>query len=322
MKTRALAVVASLALATASLSLVGCGGEEKPPPAAPKRAAQPAWQDAFDGVPELFVVMRPELIKRDGVYGNLFRTLVRSALARERIGGANALELVEGSDEVIVAAHRDDEAGADDAAIVFRGVPASMDPAKLVDGEGRALFRSFDERSKVPEWVPASVGPSGAQRSVALFVLPDRTWVLATGTARARGRQAFANPSGRPLPKVDDRALAVVRLGPEFVQKPRYQKSVVVGPLVKKLSSATVLLDPGNGGLRLVLAYADDDSTAYAEMQVKRLRDALVERDRKRFAWLESAKISRGVNRVTVALPVPPRLLEELPLASPGDLGL
>ncbi len=308
-----------VAASIATTSLAGCGGE-KAPPAAPKRPAVARWQDAFDTTPELLVVVRPKALERDGVYGNLFKSLVRGALARERITGTNALELFESCDEVIVAAHRDEETGADDAAVVFRGVPASMDPAKLVDGEGRPLFRSHDDRAKVPEFVPASATAGNARRSAALFVLPERTWVMASGTARARAEQAFATPSGRPAPKVDENALAVARVGPEFVGKPRYAKSPVYGPLVRRLTSATLLLDPKGGGIRLVLAYQDDDGAAFGEAHAKRIAEALQED--KRLTWLSQAKITRGVSTVTVHLPVPPRLLEELPLASPSDLNL
>ena len=114
----------------------------------------------------------------------------------------------------------------------------------------------------------------------------------------------------------------MARFGPEILARPRTEKSPILGPLTRKLSSATILLDPARAGVRLVLAYGDDDATAYAEMQVKRIADGLAQSNPKRFGWLTEAKIARGVNAVTVTLPVPPRLLEELPSASPSDLGI
>lgn len=315
MRKLAVLALALVALATAP----GCGGDDRPPPAAPRRAATPQWQDAFDGTPELLVVVRPQAIKRDGVYGNLFGAALRGALARAPLSGTSLLEAVEASEEVVVAIHKD-ESGGEDAAFVLRGVAASLDPGKLVDANGRSAMRLLEQRGAVAEYVPAVPGPGA--RDLSLFVLPDRTWVAATGGARTRGRQAFATPTGRPAPKLDDKALAVARFGPELVARPRTEKSPILGPLTRKLSSATLLLDPARAGVRLVLAYADDDATAYAEMQVKRIADGLAQSNPKRFGWLAEAKIARGVNAVTVSLPVPPRLLEELPGASPSDLGL
>lgn len=314
MKRLARVVLAAVALA----ALPACGGGDKGPPPAPKREALAQWQDAFDGVPELFVVVRPQAVKKDGVYGNLFKAAVRAALARERVTGTSALELLEASDEVVLAVHRDEEAREDEVAIVFRGVPASADPGRIVDEAGAPMFRQLDARGKVGEWVPTS--HRGVETS--LFVLPERTWVLANGSVRARARQAFATPSGRPAPKADERALAVARFGQAFTTKPRFVKSPVFGPLVRKLSSATVMLDPAGAGVRLVLAYEDDESAAYGEMQAKRIAEGLAQSESKRFAWLAQAKVTRGVTQVTVQLPVPPRLLEEMPLASPSDLNL
>jgi hypothetical protein len=320
--------VACVALAVvAAAPVLGCGAGDKPPPTAAKLELAAQWQDAFDGTPELLVVVRPKALKRDAVYGSLWASALRAALARAPLAGTSGTELLEGCEEVILAVHRDRDTNAEDAAIVFRGVAASLEPGKLVDGGGRAVLRPLDARAKVPEYVPASPSSftergSAAARDVSLFVLPARTWVVATGGARARGRQAFATPTARPAPKVDEGALAVVRVGPELLVTPRSEKSPVLGPLLRKLRSASLQLDPAKAGVRLVLTYGDGDATAYGEMQVKRIAQGLAKESPGRFAWLADAKVSSAASSVTVAMPVPARLLEELPSASPADLGL
>lgn len=316
-------LVRALVIAVAAVGAAGCGGGDRGPATTTRRELPAQWQDAFDGTPELLVVVRPKALKRDGVYGNLWASATRAALARAPLSGTSAAELLDGSDEVILAVHRDREAGTEDSAMVFRGVAASLDPGKLVDGGGRVLLRPLETRGprgQVAEWVPVTAAASS--RDVSLFVLPDRTWVMAMGGARTRGRQAFATPTGRPAPRVEDAALAVLRAGPELLVTPRSEKSPVLGLLTRKLRSATIALEPGKAGVRLVLAYGDDDATAYAEMQVKRIAEGFAKQNPARFGWLAEAKVTSTVNTVTVALPVPPRLLEELPSASPADLGI
>ena len=66
-------------LATASLS---CGGAATPaPPVARSEGA--SWADVFDGTPDLFAVIRPRATRRDGVYGNFFKALVRAENGHE-----------------------------------------------------------------------------------------------------------------------------------------------------------------------------------------------------------------------------------------------
>lgn len=322
---------AALALTLLSLAgAAGCGPSARPPPPA-RQDTSPQWADVFDGTPDLYAVLRPQAIKRDAVYGALWTTVLRFAQAQHLLHGQTALEVAEGAEEIVVGINP-----GDDAAIVFRGVPASLDPRRMTDASGHPLFRLVDDKGRAPEYEPLD-RKNAAPGSV--FVLPDRTWVVAVGDARPRARQAFASPFGRPAPKVDRSALAAVRFGESFVQAPRYVKSPVWGPLTRKLAAATLALLPGKGGLVVTLHYGDEDATAWAEMHAKRLVDELAALAPEaaprrpgprpdpgplegRFAWLKGTVVEREGNAVRVRLAIPARLLEELPNASARDLPL
>lgn len=304
---------AALVLFGALVLLTPACGDSGPPPAAPKKEATAAWQDVFDTMPDIYAVVRPQAIKRDPTYGAFWKTIVRVAEARHMINGPSTLEAAEGSEEIIVGVN-----DGLDAAIVLRGVPASLDPQKVTDAQGQPLFRLVDDKAKVAEY--QLVGARNAEPG-AVFILPDRTWVGAFGDARQRARTAFSTPFGRPAPKIDADALAVVRFGESFVQQPRYVKSPVWSVFTKHLDAATLALKPNKGGLVVSLHYTDQDAMAYAEMQAKRMITELSS-DEKRFGWLKDAKVTQDGNSVVVKLALPPRLLEELPNASGNDIPL
>jgi hypothetical protein len=308
-----LCVAVVLAAALVLSSLAPACGDNGPPPAAPKKEASAQWQDVFDTMPDIYAVVRPQAIKRDPVYGNFWKALVRVAESRHMINGPSTLEAAEGSEEIIFGMN----AGLD-AAIVLRGVPASLDPQKVTDAQGHPLFRLVSDKAKVPEYqlVDRRNADPGS-----VFILPDRTWVGAFGDARQRARTAFTTPFGRPAPKIDNDALAVVRFGQSFVQQPRYVKSPVWSAFTKHLNAVTLALKPNKGGAVISLHYDDQDATAYAEMQAKQMVQELA-KDEKRFGWLKDAKVAYEGNTVHVNLPLPARLLEDLPSASGNDIPL
>lgn len=311
---RSVALSAGLVL---SASVASCGPGDKGPASAVKRETAPQWQDVFDGTPELYAVVRPQAIKRDAVYGSLFKSVLHMAQARSEMRGVTTLEALEGSDEIVLGIRRD--AQGEDAALIFRGVPANLDPAKMTDATGHAVFRLVDARARVPEfeWLERKNGDKGS-----VFVLPDRTWVGTIGDARGRARQAFASPFGRPAPRTDAAALATVRFdAATFLLTPRFAKSPVVGPLTRKLRALTVALMPGKGGVVATLQYEDEDASAWAEMHVKRVLEELAAA-RPALAWLKDAKVGHEGNGVVVKVAIPPRLLEDLPKATGGDLSL
>jgi hypothetical protein len=306
--TRVVLVLGALLLAAPA-----CGGNDGPPPAAPKRELTASWQDVFETTPDIYAVIRPQAIKRDPVYGAFWKSLLRIAEARHLVSGPSTLEAAEGAEEIIFGLNP-----GMDAAIVFRGVPASLDPQKVTDAQGQPLFKLVDERSKVPEY---QLLDRRTQEPGSVFILPDRTWVGTFGDARQRARTAFASPFGRPVPKVDAEALGVVRFGQSFVQQPRYVKSPVWSAFTRRLESATLSLKPGKNGLLVTLTYEDEGAVAYAEMQAKQMVEEL-RTDDKRFGWLKDATVAYEGNALHVRMPLPPRLLEELPKASGSDIPL
>lgn len=307
------------------VSLVACGPGEPPPPPPSRDPKAAQWQDVFDGTPELYVVVRPQALKKDPTYGNFVKVLLRVAEARGDLG-ITTLQAADGSEEVIIGINRSN--GADDTAMVLRGVPASMDPEKLNDPSGHRVFTLVDGKAKVHEFEHYERGSITAS----LFVLPDRTWVYTLGAARARAREAFAHPFGRPVPKVDPDALALMRIDASSPWVANMQKGQNLGPVLKKLRAASLALKPGPNGLVLGLQYQDEDGAAWGEMQGKRLlediartaNDAAAQRRRvpRTFELAKDAKVSREGNAVLVKMKVPAEILTDLPNASANDLPL
>jgi len=309
-----------LALVTSAVT-VSCGPAEAP--AAPRKELGPQWQDVFDGTPDVYIVVRPQAIKRDAVYGALFRNVLRMAQARTPMRGVTTLEALDGCEEIVVGLRKDGARGdapAEDAAMIFRGVPASLDVQKMNDLAGHPVLRLLDGRARVPEyeWVDRESAPGGGS----LFVLPDRTWVGAIGDARTRARQAYATPFGRPAPKVDADSLATVRFeASSFLQTPRFARSPLIGPLIRKLRAVTIALKPGKGGVVATLQYETEDASAWAEMHAKRVLEELTHgKSGPSLEWLKTAQVSHENNAVMIKVAVPARLLEDLPNASAGDL--
>jgi hypothetical protein len=315
-------LVLLLALVAAAGLSTSCGPGDDSGAKTAKRELAPQWQDVFDGTPEIYAVVRPQAIKRDALYGVFFKNVLRVAQARSAMRGATTLEALEGCEEIIVGIRKDQNG--EDAALVIRGVPASLDPAKMTDATGHTVLRLVDARARVPEyeWIDRQSTAGGS-----VFVLPDRTWIGTIGDARGRARQAFASPFGRPIPKNDPEALATVRLdAATFLSGPRFANSQIVGPLTRKLRAVTLGLLPGKGGVVAQLQYETEDASAWAEMHAKRVLDEIAHQaPRPGHAspdWLKTATVTHEGNTVIVKLAVPPRLLEDLPNASGSDLPL
>lgn len=300
---------ASIAIVLAA-SVMGCGGEAPKPVAAKKEKTGPSWADVFDGTPDFYAVVRPLAIKRDGLYGNFFRSLLRVAQARTNARGDTMVQALDGSAEIIVGL---DKGG--DAALVLRGVPANLDPQKITDANGNALFRSTNDRSDVVEY---ELLDRKSAASGSLFVLPDRTWVGALGEARVRARQAFQTPARRPAPVLDRHALAAVRLARPLAHM--VERHPLFGPLTKRLASVTCSLLPAKEGVVIALLYEDVDAAAWAEAESKRVVAELAKPESR--AWLRDAKVAYEGETVFIRVAVPPRLLDELPNASGADFNL
>jgi hypothetical protein len=312
---------AALAMATAlaAVAVAGCAHETaKATAAAPVLEAR--WQDGFDDGADVVAVVRPSRLKRDKVYGPLLRRVIQ--LGRERSGvlSATPLEAIEDADELVVGlrSSKDPDDPNVDVALAIVGVRADIDPAGLVDATGHAL------------WAP---GPSGEVRefvrerddrglplAASLFELPGRTWVIVSGEARQRAREAFAHPLGKPPIDLDPDALAVARVdGPSLVARVHALQDLGTHAAIgRKLRALILRLPPGStGALEFVLLYADEDAAAFAEVTAREAVAAIGRKKPEGLTWLASAAVDRTDRRVVVKLPLPTALLEGLPKASP-----
>jgi hypothetical protein len=272
--------------------------------------AEPRWQDVFDDMPEVVVVVRPRALKQDKVYGPLLRRVIDLGREWSGVVSATPLEAIEDADEVVIGMSPTKGARDSGAALaVLIGVRADLDPGALVDTGGRAVW---------------ALGPSGPVRELvrerdergrpleaSLFELPGRTWVIAGGTARARARESFAHPFDRPALDFDPQALAIARMdGPSFVARvPRLQNLGSQAAVGRRLRTLTFRLPPGKAAeVELELAYADEDAAAFAEVRVQEMTREKVDG----YGWLASASVDRAGKRVVLTVPLPPALVDAL----------
>jgi hypothetical protein len=290
-----------------------------PRPTRDAPALEPRWQDVFNTPPSVLVALRPEALRTDPVYGPLLRRVLDLARQRSRVVTATrAIDAMEGAEEVLVGL---DGVGSDDAAegdlvAVVIGVRADVDPGELVDNDGH------------PQW---STGPSGAVRELirdhdergepleaSLFELPGRTWVIASGQARLRSRDAFARPRGRGDPvDLEPDALAVLRIdGPSLVARvPVLRPPSELAAVGHTMRSVTFELASRSAApVRALLAYATPEAATAAERTVRGALDAVRSANPPGLAWLSTATVERaaGGTRVVLAAPLPPTLLAGL----------
>jgi hypothetical protein len=296
-----------------ALAGTACGGAPAPR-VTRTEIAEPRWQDVIDTMPELLVVVRPKALRDDRVYGPLLQRAVDAARLRSKVVAATqTLETIEDADEVVIGARPDTRQQAGEFLFVERGVRADVDPGKLVDDGGQPL------------WTPGPSGPTrelvrerdehGATVDASLFELPGRTWVVVTGAARARARDAFAHPAQRPPFQLDATALALVRIdGPSLVAHVRgLQDLGAFAAVGRRLRSVMLVLPPGgDGAVKATLAYADDDAAAFAEVTLRQVVAAVGRAKTERMAWLGAAKVERPDTRVVVTAPLPPQLVAGL----------
>jgi hypothetical protein len=339
LSSAALALLALCWLATLS----SCNKSTAAEAGAPTPPARPRWEAVLDPTPELLVVIRPQAVRRDRMSGPLVRQAIELARERSRLVTAvGALQAMEDAEEVIVGAREGDWEEPREIVIVVRGVRADIDPAGLVDETGRALWvasprePSADVRElRAPADERTSEGDESAQgpiaaRDASLFELPGRTWVIATGNARARARDLFARaPAGPPttaleLPQLEGSALrgcdtdgeddkgsrlALVRLnGPALVAHLRaLRPPALLAPVGRELASVTIVLLSGengeNGVLRAALTYDRTQAVAPAEATVREALAALLsasqagqadqanQANQKEYAWMRSATV-------------------------------
>jgi hypothetical protein len=331
-------------LSAAALS--GCGKSAAPSHVAP--AAEPRWEGTLQPAPELLVMVRPQALRRDAVYGPLVGRAIE--LAREHtplVAATGALDVMEDAEEVIVGMRDSDSGGPGDLVLVVRGVGANVDPANLPDEAGRPLWapgsngsapgvrellRVKGERADgtEPRGRPNAneVAPGGtAAVDASLFELPGRTWVMATGRERARARDAFLRPravAGDPV-GAPSAALAFVQLkGSALVARVRALRPPgLLAPLGSKLDTVTVVLPPsgdGEGGaIRATLSYKDEHAVALAEATLRDAIAALFRAKPAEYVWLRTVTVQASHCCVEVTTPLPRGLIGPPPKGVDAD---
>lgn len=317
---------AALALALLSLGATSCGG--KPPPVAAKTTiAEPRWQDVIDTIPELLVIVRPKALRQDRVFGPLLERAIAAARERSRVVAATTtLQAMEDADEVVLGWRPDTHEQVGETLSVERGVRADIDPAKLVQDDGHAIW-SPGPPGPTPELV-CEQDEQGHQVDASLFELPGRTWVVVTGAARVRARAAFAHPEQRPpLQLGDPDALALMRVdGPSVVAHvPTLQDRGDLAAVGRHLRSLMMVLPPGSeGAVRFTFTYDDEEFAAFAEVALRAVPSAFANSTavRPEWAWLKDAKVERPDKRVVMTAPLPPGLIAGLLNAGSMPVGL
>ncbi len=310
------------ALALAALAatlLLGCG-------TAPVNAKSsvssvdrltPKWEDAFERTPQILLVARPQAIRRDAVYGSLLKTLSALAAAKGGRATTRVIEVFESADEVLVGLR---DGG--DITVVVRGVRPDLAPEKLANEQGKLLWKPAHEHARTPEFVQHDLEE---RPQASLFVLPERTWVLATGDSRDRTREAFASPLGRSAPARDDRALVSLRVDGAALLHRIPALSAPGGRLEhigRGLQAVTFVLGPAREGLVASLTYAEEGSAAASEDTLRQVIEVFGRLKRPNLAWIADAKVVREGRSVRGHVELPPALLHDLPTVVPGDLDL
>jgi hypothetical protein len=266
---------------------------------------EPRWQDVIEATPDLLVAIRPLALRHDPGFGPLLQRIVDVGRQRSRVvADTRALEAMQDAEEVIIALHlsgRRDSDGESDELIVVRGVRADVDPGRLVDSEGQPLWMSGPS-GPVRELLRAHTDDA-APLDVSLFELPARTWVIATGPARARARRVFTHPLGRPEPALSPDALVAVHVdGPTFVSRlPLRRRAGQLWPIGQRLLTLEITLPPSRERvIRVALLYADVAAADAGESAVRSLIRAVGGAKTRPTGWvstLVSARVERKSDR-------------------------
>jgi hypothetical protein len=313
-------------LVACAVFFTACGGSGAPA-LAQAVDDEPRWQDAFEAKPKLLAVVYPTALRSDPVYGPLLRRAIDLLRDQSRVvAETRALDAMEDAEEVVVGVRPESAESAGEVVVAVRGVRADIDPAALVDAEGRPLWGP-GSTGRVRELVRTD-GPE-APIPASLFELPGRTWVIASGDARVRARSAFARPTGRPalalegLERKSSDALVILRIdGPSLVARIRALRAPgTLASVGRSLETVTLELDSGSGpaapdagpdrDIRASLLYASEPAAAAAEATFREVLAAIVRKKPEDLAWLASATVARPPPgaRVVLTAPIPPRLV-------------
>jgi hypothetical protein len=279
---------------------------------------------------DVTLTLHPPAIVRDRVYGPLLRraSALAVAYAGPRSLGTTALVALERTEEVDAAVGDGGE-----AVVILTGVPADLDVTQVVDELGHPVWKLAlgDVRQSFVEYQGASASEAS------LFVLPQRTWVVAAGPARARTREVLVGSMGSVSFPATDVSLAELSIrGGALVRRDARLRTGALAPLGRSLEKASFALTPGAEGV-IVARFLYREETA-AEDAEKTVHDVVaafrhslerIENDgglgassRKEpppLVWLAAAGVERTSATVNVRAPIPRGWLDAIAQADVGD---
>lgn len=295
-------------------ALAGCAGKGGEAGRGAERV-QPAplaaqWEQAVDVRDAWLVRVRPSALERDPEHGPMFREVLAMAAARAPVRSARLFDAVRRAEELVLVAR-----GGADVTLVLLGVPADLAPERIATDDGAPLFAPAGPGSRVPELAAAS-GAGDAS----LFVLPDRSWVVAIGKARARAREVFAIGGSGPPVRRDPRALVEARAVGRSVAPlvAAAQGLGLVRLLGRDLAEVAFTLEEARAGLKLVLRYASVEAAERAEERARQLLAALGTSGDPAIAWLSDGVVSRRFETVVSRVRLPADLAERVRPAPGG----
>ena len=283
------------------------------------------WYEAsIDESRDLVIMVRPRALAEDPMYGPILRRAAQIAAANVRSirAGSTMLEAFEAADDLVVAVRGDAENSALkrarelDAVIVVGGVPSGIDPAKLVDSEGKPLWRVLSEKNPhIIELLPVETSAAGR-----LFILPDRTWVIGVGEGAFRvGAALSRSESTAYLP--EPRPPFMVKLRGESLERIRARTRSALAPLTDRLLGVNLALTSGGEGeIRATFAYSDDQAATHAELRGREVIDLLAEKLAPRLDFMKTAEIKRSRASLELRAKLPAALLKRFAEADDAAL--
>jgi hypothetical protein len=268
--------------------------------------------DLLSHAAEVTVTLHPPALARDAVYGPLLQraSAMAAAYAGPRTVGTTALAAFERTEEVVVASN---DATAE-AVVVLRGVPGDLDAGRVVDEHANPIWRPVvgDVSPRVVEYEPTIAADA------ALFVLPQRIWIIATGDAKARTREALLGPISASSLSGEDATLAVLSIrGSALVRRDARLRDGALAPLGRALLRASFELTPGAEGVIAARFVYADPAAARASEETARdvvaaFRRRLQNPNPPPLSWLAAAGVECSAATVTVRAPIPKSWLEAL----------
>jgi hypothetical protein len=307
----------ALAALCAALAVTSCGAPEpaRDPSAKAAHVEQRAswYGGVVDESTDLVIALSPTRLMRDPSYGPIFQRASRLAAAKSpgtQIHGTT-LDALQQADAIVVGVKDSPDL---DAVLIIAGVPAGFDAARLVDGEGRPLWKPSHEPSiaGVSEMERASAPSTSiaTEAPASFFVLPGRTWILATGAARERVRDALVR-SLPAAPYVAERHdLVAVTLGREVVARVRRRVGPGLGPITEGLLRVEATVGDGaQGQIGAVFFYDDEHHAANATQRGGEVIALLADKLSPHLDFLRAGSLTKADRTVRISAHLPTALL-------------